>query len=73
MNKKILPILKDLQREEAVEEQLISLYESLLETGAKGCIVLAKRSEFIEGIFILKEDSKRHRLAVLNLIKKYEQ
>ena len=72
MKIKINEILNNLHKEEEVEERFIEMYEFVLSSGAKYCITEEKRQEFIDAIFILKEDSERHRKAIIKLLKKYE-
>lgn len=72
MDNDIKEILEELIKEERMEEDLISLYSLLLQSGAENCLADGIRMKFYKDLEVLINDSKRHREIISNLISKYK-
>lgn len=66
-----IDIIESLFREEAAENNLISLYLSLLELGLENCIAQSERENFRREMDILYSESIEHKEIILNILKKY--
>lgn len=64
-------ILKELQEEETTENQLIWLYQTLMDLGIENCFPEGNRAFFKEGMVTLKEESEQHKIMISSVIDKY--
>lgn len=71
-NEKIINLLKILLEEEKVEDDLISLYISLISFGIEGCVRSDEREEVRKGMKILYEDSVEHKRIIEKIFNKYK-
>ncbi len=65
-------IMDDLVREEKIEEDLISLYSALLESGVSECIDVDLIDVVYKCLNTLKDESAGHRKLVESILKKYQ-
>jgi hypothetical protein len=65
-------LFAELEMEEETENQLIWLYRTLLDMGVENCIGGGEGQALREGMTILYEESKLHKVVINNLIKKYQ-
>jgi hypothetical protein len=65
-------ILKELKSEEETENQLIWLYQSLLDLGIENCFRDDHKVFFRDGMKKLYDDSKAHKLLIGKIISKYQ-
>ena len=72
MNTNIKEILKDLLKQEKTENDLISLYSMLMDSGVDDCLFEEKKLDFHNNLDTLKKDSERHKLMLLDIINKYQ-
>jgi len=70
---KKLQVIKKLLREESRENDLISIYLSLLDVGVDKCLSKEKRAEFQKDMEVLFKDSVRHKKVVNSLFTKYNK
>ncbi len=72
-NKKISKeqILDELRREEEVENQLIWLYQTLIDLGIENCFSEDNKIIFRDNMKILKEESEKHKIMINGIIDKY--
>ena len=73
MTSKTKQILKDLQKEEKVKDELISLYTFLLEAGQDKANNDEKNEFFCLKMEKLKEDSKHHKKIISEMMNKYQE
>ena len=64
-------VIKDLINEERIEEDLISLYDTLLGEGIAECFEPDLIDQFNKNLVTLKDESKMHRIVVASILKKY--
>ncbi len=72
-NVEINKIIADLRAEEDTENQLIWLYQTLLDLGIENCFNDDHASFFREGMKKLYQDSQGHKLLIEKIISKYEK
>ncbi len=72
MQNTIKETLKDLLKQEKTENNLISLYSMLLDSGVDDCLFEEKKVEFRNNLDTLKKDSERHKQMLFNIINKYK-
>jgi len=65
-------ILKQLQAGEEAENNLLALYDSLLNLGVVNCLTLEKQRDFTEALQAVNNESKRHQELIAGLIQKYK-
>jgi hypothetical protein len=72
-NKKISKeqILDELRREEEVENQLIWLYQTLIDLGIENCFSEDNKIIFRDNMKILKEESEKHKIMINSIIDKH--
>lgn len=64
-------IIADLEQEEKIEEDLISIYSILLESGISACLEADLVDNIYSGLTTLKNESLMHRKVVASILKKY--
>lgn len=65
-------VLLELRTEEETENQLIWLYQTLIDLGIENCFSEDNRKFFSEGMKTLRDESKAHKLLINSVINKYE-
>lgn len=65
-------IIEELRAEEETENQLIWLYQTLLDLGIENCFRSDHSDFFKKGMEKLKNDSVAHKLLIKKVISKYE-
>ncbi|MFA7365407.1 MAG: hypothetical protein WCZ12_03600 [Patescibacteria group bacterium] len=65
-------ILTELRSEEETENQLIWLYQTLLDLGIENCFGDSHKEFFKDGMKALRDESKAHKLLIKSVIDKYE-
>lgn len=68
----MINLLKTLLEEEKVEDDLISLYISLISFGNEDCVKSDEREEMRKGMKILYEDSIEHKRIIEKIFNKYK-
>lgn len=64
-------ILSELRAEEETENQLIWLYQTLMDLGIENCFPKDNREFFSNGMKTLKEESEKHKVMIATIIDKY--
>ncbi len=72
-NKKISKeqIIEELRREEDVENQLIWLYQTLIDLGIENCFSEDNKIIFRDNMKVLKEESEKHKIMINGIIDKH--
>ncbi|MFA5644658.1 MAG: hypothetical protein WC928_04005 [Patescibacteria group bacterium] len=70
---KMKKILDQLRAEEDTENQLIWLYQNLMDLGIENCFSEDHSSFFRDGMKKLYEESKGHKIMINAIIDKYEK
>jgi hypothetical protein len=72
-NKKISKeqIINELRGEEETENQLIWLYQTLIDLGIENCFSEDNKIIFRDNMKILKEESEKHKIMINSIIDKY--
>ncbi len=72
-NKKISreQIIDELRREEETENQLIWLYQTLIDLGIENCFSEDNKIIFRDNMKLLKEESEKHKTMINSLIDKH--
>ncbi|MEI7497846.1 MAG: hypothetical protein WCK11_01010 [Candidatus Falkowbacteria bacterium] len=65
-------IINNLHEEEQAENQMISLYLTLLDVGIEGCLLPERRASFRASLQLIYDESIKHRQIIQTLIKKYD-
>lgn len=66
-------IMRKLINEEKIEEDLISLYSTLLESGIFNCLDSNIIDSVYKNLTVLKEESVIHRQVVAEIIKRHQK
>ena len=72
-NKKITKerIIEELRLEEEEENQLIWLYQTLIDLGIENCFSEGNRDIFRDNMKILKEESEKHKIMINSIIDRH--
>lgn len=65
-------ILAELRAEEETENQLIWLYQTLIDLGIENCFSDDHKVFFAEGMKKLRDESKAHKFLIKGVIDKYD-
>lgn len=65
-------ILSELRAEEDTENELIWLYQTLMDLGIENCFPQSERENFRSGMKTLKEESEMHKKMINVIIDKYD-
>lgn len=65
-------VLAELRAEEDTENQLIWLYQTLMDLGIENCFPVDDRESFRTGMKTLKEESETHKKMINVIIDKYD-
>lgn len=65
-------IIKDLVKEEKIEEDLILIYSELLESGIAECLDHDLIDNAYKNLTALKDESVMHRIVVADILKKFK-
>ncbi|PKM91753.1 hypothetical protein CVU82_00920 [Candidatus Falkowbacteria bacterium HGW-Falkowbacteria-1] len=64
-------VLSELRSEEETENQLIWLYQTLIDLGIENCFSEDHRAFFSDGMKTLRDESKAHKILINSVIAKY--
>lgn len=65
-------VLMELRAEEETENQLIWLYQTLIDLGIENCFSEDNKAFFGDGMKTLRDESKAHKLLINSVINKYD-